>query len=241
MTPISDEQLAAYLDGELAPEARQAVEAAVDADPALAERLAALAAGDQALRAGFSAISDEPVPERLLRALEPARKPAESAPARRLARRRVPRLGLAIAATLMVGAVTALLWPAAGPAPAMTPLQLALEQQLSGEPLVVRNADGTTTDVQVLRTVQRGDGTVCRAYEHTALAAGEVVSQHTGLACRTGDGAAPWVRLPDAGSSPTDHSGDYALAGANSPAGKPLSEREEQALIEAGWDPKADK
>ena len=186
MTPISDEQLAAYLDGELAPEARQAVEAAVDADPALAERLAALAAGDQALRAGFSAISDEPVPERLLRALEPARKPAESAPARRLARRRVPRLGLAIAATLMVGAVTALLWPAAGPAPAMTPLQLALEQQLSGEPLVVRNADGTTTDVQVLRTVQRGDGTVCRAYEHTALAAGEVVSQHTGLACRTG-------------------------------------------------------
>ena len=29
MTPISDEQLAAYLDGELAPEARQAVDQAL--------------------------------------------------------------------------------------------------------------------------------------------------------------------------------------------------------------------
>ena len=64
----SDEALVAYLDGELDDPERRHVEASLDADPALRERLAGLAQSSELVRAAFAEIAEEPVPERLIAA-----------------------------------------------------------------------------------------------------------------------------------------------------------------------------
>lgn len=69
--PFTDAQLTAFLDGTLADEALiDALEAAINDDPALAERIEALAAGDAAsasVRDAFAPVLAMPVPERLTR------------------------------------------------------------------------------------------------------------------------------------------------------------------------------
>lgn len=70
--PFTDAQLAAFLDGTLEDEALlDAIEAAINADPALAERAMALAEGDDAasdaVRDAFAPVLDAPVPENLTR------------------------------------------------------------------------------------------------------------------------------------------------------------------------------
>jgi anti-sigma factor RsiW len=67
--PITDEQLMAYADGELAGTERDAVADAVAADPALATRLAQQQRLRDQLREAFADELDEPVPERLLQAV----------------------------------------------------------------------------------------------------------------------------------------------------------------------------
>jgi len=64
----SDEALVAYLDGELDADERRHVEAWLDADPAVQERLTALARSDDLVRGAFADIVDEPVPARLIAA-----------------------------------------------------------------------------------------------------------------------------------------------------------------------------
>ena len=71
---ISEADLHAYLDGELAASERALVESRVAADPELAQRLAAYSRLNEALRAQFDPVLDEPVPERLVtKPLKPAR------------------------------------------------------------------------------------------------------------------------------------------------------------------------
>ena len=64
----SDEALVAYLDGELDGAERRHVEAWLDAEPAVRERLAALAQSADLVRGAYADIIDEPVPERLVAA-----------------------------------------------------------------------------------------------------------------------------------------------------------------------------
>jgi anti-sigma factor RsiW len=64
----SDEALVAYVDGELDSAERQHVEAWLAADPAVRDRLAALAQSAELARGAFADIVDEPVPERLIAA-----------------------------------------------------------------------------------------------------------------------------------------------------------------------------
>jgi anti-sigma factor RsiW len=68
MQKPSDETLIAYLDGELDADARSEVESWLEADAELRDRVAALAASAEALRAAFEPVLHEPVPERLLAA-----------------------------------------------------------------------------------------------------------------------------------------------------------------------------
>lgn len=68
MQKHSDEALIAYLDGELDPAERRHVEAWLDADPAIRDRLTALAASADLVRGAYADIVDEPIPERLLMA-----------------------------------------------------------------------------------------------------------------------------------------------------------------------------
>ena len=71
--PFTTAQLAAFLDGTLDDDALiDAIEAAINADPALALQVEALAAGDDmagAVRDAFAPVLDAPVPERLMRSV----------------------------------------------------------------------------------------------------------------------------------------------------------------------------
>jgi anti-sigma factor RsiW len=68
MQKHSDEALVAYLDGELEDAERLNLEASIDSDPELRDRLAALAQSADLVRSAFADIVDEPVPERLIAA-----------------------------------------------------------------------------------------------------------------------------------------------------------------------------
>jgi len=60
--PIAEEELHAFIDGELAPERAAAVQAALAAEPALAARVAAYRADQSALRALFGPVAERPLP-----------------------------------------------------------------------------------------------------------------------------------------------------------------------------------
>ena len=68
MQKHSDEALVAYLDDELDREERAHVEAWLDADPSVRDRLLALAETANTLRGAFADFVNEPVPERLIAA-----------------------------------------------------------------------------------------------------------------------------------------------------------------------------
>ncbi|HWB49006.1 MAG TPA: hypothetical protein VG651_07840 [Stellaceae bacterium] len=68
MQKHSDEALVAYLDGELDAAERAHVEAWIEADPSVRDRLLTLAESATTLRAAFADFLTEPVPERLLAA-----------------------------------------------------------------------------------------------------------------------------------------------------------------------------
>ncbi len=65
---ISDEQLMAYVDGELDADARAQIEAAMVSDAELARRVARQQRLREKLRAAFDEVLREPVPDRLLAA-----------------------------------------------------------------------------------------------------------------------------------------------------------------------------
>jgi anti-sigma factor RsiW len=83
MPEHSDEELVAYLDGELGDAEREHIEAWLDSDPAARERLAALVQAGELARSAYADILDEPVPERLIAAARgataPGKPPAQDA------------------------------------------------------------------------------------------------------------------------------------------------------------------
>jgi anti-sigma factor RsiW len=111
MQKRSDDQLVAYLEGELELVDRREVEAWLDSDSAARDQLAALAISAKLVRRAFDEVLHEPVPERLIAAARAKTVAAEAAPqilafaprtaAERFARSRWPRLGLPIAASLL--------------------------------------------------------------------------------------------------------------------------------------------
>jgi anti-sigma factor RsiW len=60
--PIADEELHAFIDGELTPDRAAAVQAALAAEPALAARVASWQADKSALRALFGPVAERPLP-----------------------------------------------------------------------------------------------------------------------------------------------------------------------------------
>ncbi len=71
----SDEALVAYLDGELDADERRHVEAWLEADPAVRERLTALAQSGDLVRGAYVDIVNDPVPPRLLAAARGVSEP----------------------------------------------------------------------------------------------------------------------------------------------------------------------
>jgi anti-sigma factor RsiW len=97
-SPISESDLGAYADRQLAPERIAALEAALARDPALAARVAEIRTQSASLRDALDPMLAEPVPEALLDA---ARAPEARAMPRAQAGRW--RTALAAAASLVVG------------------------------------------------------------------------------------------------------------------------------------------
>ena len=72
--PIDDDMLNAYVDGRLDATLRARVAAWLEENPDQAARLADWQAGDEALRAAFEPVTEEPVPARLMAFALPASK-----------------------------------------------------------------------------------------------------------------------------------------------------------------------
>jgi anti-sigma factor RsiW len=111
MQKRSDDQLVAYLDGELELAEQRELEVWLDSDPVARDQLVALALSGKLARRAFDEILHEPLPERLITAAQgvtvtartgPQILPFESRPgAKRFPRSRRWRLGLPIAASLL--------------------------------------------------------------------------------------------------------------------------------------------
>lgn len=230
MSRFSDQIIVAYVDGELDPKWVTELEAAMDADPTLADRVARhaelRAAGGQAL----SGVLAEPVPERLLAA-------AGVAPPAKVVRPRfgAPRgFGLpqwaAMAACLVVGVGagrmlmdTGPIKPVVGGLFAQGELAAALDGQLS--------ADAGT--IRVGLTFRDNAGAYCRTFQAPSQA---------GVACRSGES---WD-LRMIMRSKAQAAGGYRMAASATPpavlayvdsaiAGAPLDRGQEIAARKAGW------
>lgn len=179
-----DPLLMAYADGELDGAERARVEAAIAADPRLAEAVEGHRALREQLRSAWASVLEEPVPERLQRAAAaPRRSPADARAKRLRERRRVSGtrtwIGWAVAAALALGLALGALLPrwrgdviertATGQWVAAGVLSEALETGLAAR------EDGP---VRVGLTFRDGQGQWCRSF---TLAEATYPS---GLACR---------------------------------------------------------
>jgi hypothetical protein len=126
MSSVSEDQLMAYVDGELDAPARAQVERAIAEDPGLAARVTRHQALRARLQSSFSGVLNEPVPERLLATARAGARPsagvvalAEARARRLISSARRPSLlrWAAIAASGAVGLLAGLMlqhWPGAG-------------------------------------------------------------------------------------------------------------------------------
>jgi len=248
-TSWEDEQIHAYVDGELDTEALARLEADSRNDPVLAARIARQSELRALLRAGFDSVVDEPIPQRLHEALAgPARgaavAPIGAARAERPARRPVwsSREWGAIAATLVLGVLV-------GQLAFRAPSGLPIETQQGR--LVAAGFLDTALSTQVAGAAP--EGAAARIGLSFRAAAGEycrtfaLLSGAGGVACRRG-GRWSLEVLEGAGARPA--SGDFRQASsALSPAvlgaintlgaGEPLTADEETQRVASGWDTSA--
>jgi hypothetical protein len=231
---LTDEVLCAYLDGELSPEARAALEHQLLSEPGARVRLDRLRDSDDRLRRAFAlpaAAAVDPL-VRLLR----ADSPDNVVPMRASRfRRYVAPVGLALAATV-AGLAIGFGWRGAIEAPVVNTasglalsekLEKALDHNLSGRP---------RAGMKVLFTFLRDDGVPCRQFE---VASGAVAAE--GVACRNPGKrwqVSAWREMPRAVDGYRTAGGDEspieAVVDALDASG-PLSPTDEAALIAKGW------
>ncbi len=185
--PFTDAQLATFLTGTLEDEALiDAIEAAINADPALATRAEALASAepmDAAVREAFAPVLDAPVPDRLIAAATPraaevvdlaAARAAKSAaplptPANDTGRSswRWPQFG-AMAASLALGVlIGGPLLKGGAEAPAGGSLVLAsadLTAMLDSAPSGQKTDLAALGEGEVVLTFRNADGQLCRQF-----------------------------------------------------------------------------
>ncbi|MGE0669016.1 MAG: zf-HC2 domain-containing protein [Sphingomonadales bacterium] len=233
---VADEKLMAYADGELGAAERAVVEAAIAADPALADRVAAHRSLRGALSASFDPVLDEPLPPGLA-ALKGSSSVVDLAAERERRRPSVVMRWGSLAATLVVGVVAGYL--AAGPSGLVgisdgTPvargqLARALDTQLAAE-----DPTALASPVRIGLTFPDRIGAWCRSFD--AAQDGTV----SGIACREGDRwqlrlVIPTKAQPDA---------EYRMAGSDEQivkaakammAGQPLDSAGEREVRDNGW------
>jgi hypothetical protein len=230
---MNEEQIIAYVDGELGPLEALRFERAIETDAALAAAVDRHRRLRETVASRFAPVAAEPVPDHLRRLIDRDPK-VISFPAR--ARGWSGRQGgyAALAATLVAGLVLGQLLPRAEEGPvgerggrliAQGALANALDAQLA-------SAQGSDAAYRIGVSFRAGDGRYCRSFEGGAGA---------GLGCR-GDRGWTLERFI-AGSSGQD--GDYRQAGSSAAeigaaaqemmAGEPLDAQAERQARDAGW------
>ncbi|MBO9575323.1 MAG: hypothetical protein J7494_06285 [Sphingobium sp.] len=232
--------LAAYADGELGPEDAAKVEAAMAADPALAEQVAAHRKLRDTLSAHFAPIAQMPVPERLtdmlghkdnVVSLAAVRQEREAEKQRRVQPTRWA-MGGAIAASLVMGVMIGGSFPSSDPIRssgdrlvAAGALDRALTTQLAS---VQQNKD-----VHIFLSFQTNDGHYCRGFESGKTA---------GIACRESN---HWAIVRSQSDIAAPSSADYRQAGSGAAqimaaaqdmaTGGALDEAAEKRARDADW------
>ena len=238
MTRLTDETLMRRVDGELGPTEAGAVDAAAEADPTIAARMAALRATRTAALNAFPAATDARDRD-LARMIAASRRPS-------------PFLGIGGALAEAFAPRRAVIW--GGLATAAFVGGLALGPLLGGRSEGIRVEGGALADAGLVRvldtrlnadgadgagravglTFRDEEGRWCRTFE--AAEAGVA-----GLACRRGEGWAMQVLAPLAPSS-----GDIRMAGSDTPqavldvvdatiAGETLGAADEAQARNGGW------
>jgi len=250
---ISDEQLSAYLDGELTLDLRDELERELRNNSELAQRLIQFQESDQIFKHAYQAISDKPVPQAILDLLEPkpARPEARSTTNLNLAKLfdKAHWFPLAAAASLAlaIGIGIGFQLPAGDSTPALTAGVLAednavsdlLESGSGAETRLIRNQPRlSVTPVLTFRTAE---GSYCR--EFTALSEDQGLR---GLACREDARWTIHMLVPDPSVNPGDSNfrtasvaivesfEDYVDALIAEP---PLDANTENSLITNRWQP----
>jgi hypothetical protein len=244
---VTDEELVALADGELAPDAAERLHARIVADPDLAERFAILAEtrflleGERAeaqaapdhLAAAIAAAGNPPAAPRLS-VIAGGRPTAPAAPSAR----RWPRLALPLAASFLVmaGGLAGYLAGSAGRSDAGITLagfsrggiDAALSRAASGGEVAL--PDGK---LHVIASYKLGDGRICREYTLTRAAepGWDAVDCRDGDSWRTEFLAAKAPSTPGYAPASGDASAEAFLSGRGA---EPLSPEEEGRLLGSG-------
>jgi hypothetical protein len=226
---ITEQELAAYADGELSGNDAVRVEQAIAADPSLAAKVESHRALRATLSAHFASVADQPLPDRLTALLKQDDKVVQLAP-RRDARRtgaRLPRWSWIAAPALAASLALALFLPRGGDGVTYADPQLAAT--LDGQ-LVAQQAPDAET--RILLSFARDEGDYCRAYASP---------DHSGIACRDAQG---WALVEQFGGVPAS-GGEYQQAGSpladlmakaqDMAADGALDAQQEQAARTRGW------
>lgn len=238
MTTITDDMITAWLDGEVSPNERQAIETAISASPDLGMRVARLSRVDRMLAPAFAETLNARIPQRFEDLLaEPRAAAGISNLWSRLGELLVPRqLAIATASLVFGVAVGGLVLSRASGSAAFE--ASADGQLVANHEMAMSLASAQSGEVGALRirlSMVDDAGTYCRQFE-TASAAG--------LACREGD---VWkvdtltaaTRSADADGLyvMADGSPDTSIAAALQRRGvrEVLDRAQEAAAIAAGW------
>jgi hypothetical protein len=232
---VTDEELIAYVDGELAGEAARRIETTMTADVVLRTRIETLRQQREQLRASFEAVMDAPVPERLRSAaltgaaswrfrLREYLGSAGDGPS-------FARMAAVAAAALIVGVVAGRMSGDLGvteaPGDALVArgaLATSLETRLAGDP-----APGPRMGV----SFKNKKGANCRTFATAGMA---------GIACKANDG---W-RIAALSTSEAPGTGDFQAAGSAMPPlirstveqmidGPPFDAAAERRARDRGW------
>lgn len=238
MSNITDEMITAWLDGEVSPKERQAIEAAISGSPELGMRVARLSRADRMLAPAFAETLSAPIPKRFEDLLAVPKARAQRASIwSQLGEFLSPRpMAIATASLLFGVAVGGLLLSRAtgGPAfEAMADGQLVANHQMAMQ--LASAQSGGEGALRIRLSLVDDAGQYCRQFE-TASAAG--------LACLE-DGNWKVDTLTAGAGSPNadglyvmaDGSPDPALAAALQRRGvrELLDRDQEAAAIAAGW------
>ena len=246
---VSNEDLMAFVDGQLDPERAAEIASAVAADPSLEHRMAAYLESRAALSSAFDEVLSEPVPDHLRTLV--LGDAATSRVVRMDRSRRYSALygwpqAIAASIILAVGVVIgAYLLPTSSTDDVFATGLVTSDRSLARA--LESTASGTLSRVgehkfKVLQSFRTADNSVCREYQ-----AGGASRGATGVACRTADG---WhVEVQVASDAPEQFSSYRPASGVDVAAIDDVLYRlgalpgfdadTENCLIANGWQPDA--